>query len=256
MSLTRKRILTFIVAIALIFTCTAVLSTTSSYAASKPAKVSNVKITKVSSTKIKITWKKAKNAKKYQIYRADDIDKAESNKFKKVATTSKTSYTAKLSKKGNVYIFKIRGINGKTNGTWSWDTPASIEWFDVSGMKVSYADKVYTMTNNTGKTISIMNNFLIIEKKGEEEDFAKINILPTSTGVTETKDSITFAPGAAMKFQFVEGYVSPQPLENVVAEFAFCPEKNDDFHYAFWNSTKKATSWKPSVFDSSYRTDY
>ena len=91
-----------------------------SYAASKKttkkttkiAQVTGVKATAKSTSTIKITWKKQKNAKKYQVWRG--LNK--NGKYKLIATTNKNSYVAKGLKANKKYFFKVRVIDGKRKG--------------------------------------------------------------------------------------------------------------------------------------------
>ena len=80
----------------------------------KPAKptIKSVKLTK--KTVAKITWKKAKYAVKYEVYRSIGSSKS----FKKIATVKKTSYTVKKLKAGKKYNFKLKAVakNGKKSG--------------------------------------------------------------------------------------------------------------------------------------------
>ena len=64
-----SKLLVFMLAFAVVFTYS-VLPMNQAFAASakKPGKVTISKVTAVSSSSIKVTWKKASNAKKYQIY--------------------------------------------------------------------------------------------------------------------------------------------------------------------------------------------
>lgn len=87
----------------------------SSFAASKvktPRKVSGLKATVSEKKVITLKWKKAKGAKKYQVFLATK------KKFKKQKTTKKCIFTYK-GKPGGVYKFKVRGISGKKNGKFS-----------------------------------------------------------------------------------------------------------------------------------------
>ena len=73
------------------------------------------KITKKTAKKKQITlkWNKVTGAKNYQVYRATK----KTGKYKKVATTTKTSYTNKKLKKNKKYFYKVRAIavaGGKT----------------------------------------------------------------------------------------------------------------------------------------------
>ena len=59
-----------------------------------------------------LSWKKVKNAKKYQVYRKAKAG----SKYKKFAVTKKLKIEKKS--KGE-YYYKIRAINGKKKGKWS-----------------------------------------------------------------------------------------------------------------------------------------
>ena len=81
----------------------------------KPAKVT-LQGAKKKKKSVTLTWKKATNAKTYQ------VQCAQNKKFtKKVVTktTSKVKYTVKKLIKKKTYYFRVRGVNGKTMGTWS-----------------------------------------------------------------------------------------------------------------------------------------
>lgn len=64
---------------------------------------------------IKLTWKKAKNAKKYQVWRAT----AKNGKYKLIKTSAETTFTNKNLTAGKKYYYKIRAINGTLKGKFS-----------------------------------------------------------------------------------------------------------------------------------------
>ena len=80
------------VAILALFTVLAVgmtmLLPTEVSAASRPAKVKSLKVASRSYNSLKVSWKKVKNAKGYQIYRATK----KNGKYKKVKTLNKCSH--------------------------------------------------------------------------------------------------------------------------------------------------------------------
>ena len=81
--------------------------------AKKPAKVKSVKVTVAKDNKVTVTWKKAKNAKKYNVSIKDGTTKL---------TAVKVSKKTKLTfKGGNVvkYTIKVQGVNGKKKGAFS-----------------------------------------------------------------------------------------------------------------------------------------
>lgn len=79
----------------------------------KPQKVTGIKISSNSTSKIKISWNKSDNASGYNIYKYIPSSK----KYKKIAATSKTYYTDKKLKAGSEYRYKIEAYkkaDGKT----------------------------------------------------------------------------------------------------------------------------------------------
>lgn len=84
-----------------------------------PGKVKLSKLKKVKKNKIKITYKKVKDAKGYQIQYATN---AKMKKAKSV-TTSKTNYTSKKLKKGKTYYVRVQAYkmdgSKKVYGKWS-----------------------------------------------------------------------------------------------------------------------------------------
>ena len=79
-----------------------------------PAKAKITSVKKISASSTRITWKKAKRAKKYELYVS--INGAA---FKKLKTTKSTSFFHKKLKAGKTYAYKVRGINGKKKGDFS-----------------------------------------------------------------------------------------------------------------------------------------
>ncbi|MCI9125815.1 MAG: fibronectin type III domain-containing protein [Eubacterium sp.] len=81
----------------------------------KPAKVKIKSAKRIKKKTILVKFKKAKNAKKYQIQYATN------KKFKKakMKTTKKYSYIIKKLSKNKTYYIRVRGINGTKRGEWS-----------------------------------------------------------------------------------------------------------------------------------------
>lgn len=84
------------------------------YAASKPAKVKNLKVSVKRYNKITVKWSKVKKAKKYEVF----VKIGKAKKFKKFKTVKKTSLTFK-GKYSTKYSFKVRAIKGKKKGKFS-----------------------------------------------------------------------------------------------------------------------------------------
>ena len=117
-----SRLLVFLLAFAVVFTYS-VIPVNQAYAASKkPGKVTITDVTAASYSSIKLTWKKASKAKKYEVFASTSPKKT----FKKVASVNaaKRSYTVKKLagkklKAGTKYYFKVKAVNGKTSGSFS-----------------------------------------------------------------------------------------------------------------------------------------
>lgn len=98
--------------------------------AKKPAQVKKFTLKKLSSTKVKLKWKKVKGAKKYLVM--VKIGKA---KYKKAKVTKKTAFTYKAKKSG-LHVFRVRALKGKLKGKYSKPRKAR---FKVSNSKANAA---------------------------------------------------------------------------------------------------------------------
>ncbi|MGI6211683.1 MAG: hypothetical protein ACOYJJ_03800 [Anaerovoracaceae bacterium] len=99
-----------ILATAIVTTMMPMVSGSVDASTKRPAKVTGVKCSVTRTTTkntAKLTWKKAKRAKRYKVY----MRKAGAKHYKLIALTKKTSYSKKISKTS---YFKIKGYNGKT----------------------------------------------------------------------------------------------------------------------------------------------
>ena len=81
----------------------------------KPAKVKKPKLTTPKKKQLKVTWKKAKNAKKYEV----QYSTSKSFATYKSKTTTKLTVTLKGMKSKKKYYVRVRAINGTKKGSWS-----------------------------------------------------------------------------------------------------------------------------------------
>ncbi|BBF43889.1 glycosyl hydrolase, family 25 [Lachnospiraceae bacterium KM106-2] len=70
------------------------------------SKPTNVKAKRASASSIKVTWKKATNANQYEVYRAT----SKKGTYKKVKTTTATSFTNSKLTTGKTYYYKVYGV--------------------------------------------------------------------------------------------------------------------------------------------------
>ena len=78
----------------------------------RPSKVTGLTVKQISKNTAKLTWKKTKNAKRYQVYCS-----ANGGSYRKIKTTKKTTFTHNKLKSGATYVYKVRGINQKKKGS-------------------------------------------------------------------------------------------------------------------------------------------
>ena len=113
--------------------------TVTTFAASKPAKPTLNSVS-VSKNIANITWKKAKNAKKYEV-----------NISGKTYTVKTTSY--KFTGKSNTsYKVKVRGVNGKTKGSWSSTRSFKTGTSDADTIKALKAENAKLQSANNSLT--------------------------------------------------------------------------------------------------------
>lgn len=96
------------------FSCLMLCNTDSAYAVSKPGKVSITSVKKISSSQIKIKWKKlSKNCSGYAIYRSTK-SKSGYSRIKTVKSRSTVSYTDSKLSAYTRYYYKIRAYKKYT----------------------------------------------------------------------------------------------------------------------------------------------
>ena len=118
----RSRMLVFMLAFAVVFTYS-VMPVNQAYAASKkPGRAAITKVAAISSSSVRVTWKKTSNAKNYQIW----VSPKKLTGYKKAATVKGTKrtcdvakYNGKALKAKTKYYFKVRAVNGSKTGKYS-----------------------------------------------------------------------------------------------------------------------------------------
>ncbi len=173
----------------------------STYAATvKPSKVVITKASSYSHNTVKITWKKAKNAKKYQVYRAT----SKNGKYKLIKTTTSTSLKNTKLTTGKKYYYKVRAVNGKKKGSFSSvksvtpklttptvkasSTSSSVKltWNKISGAK-GYQVYYKTSSNGSYKKIKTTKNLSCTKSnlKSAKKYYFKVRAYKTVNGKTK-----------------------------------------------------------------------
>lgn len=94
---------------------TTVAPTTTKVTTNKLKKVKISKAKNVKKKSVNLSWKKVKNAKKYQI----QYSLKKNFKKAKTKTTNKLTITIKKLTKKKMYYFRVRAVNGSKKGAWS-----------------------------------------------------------------------------------------------------------------------------------------
>lgn len=128
----KKRSFLIVVTLSIIIS----LSTTCSFAASKPAKVSGVAVSARTSSSITVKWNKAKYAKKYKVGYKISGGKW---KYKTVKAKTRSKKFTKL-KAYKKYYFKVRALRGSKTGKWSstistYTAPTKFSWPELLTIK-------------------------------------------------------------------------------------------------------------------------
>ena len=158
------------------------------FAKSKAKKPKTVKIAslKAKGKKITLKWKKAKYAKKYQVYR-----KTGKGKWAKVKTlkSSKRTYTMS-GKAGTKYSFKVRGLNGKKKGKFS-----KVKAVTLKAVIYKYHKNVYRVKK------SVVSGYDVSESDGniEADVQASGSLSIKKGGVTVLPASEEYPGGYAVK---------------------------------------------------------
>lgn len=130
-----KKIIPIAVILTMLFT---LVSPPEVSAASRPAKVKSLKVASQSYNSLKISWKRVKKAKGYQIYRATK----KNGKYKKVKTIKKAKTVSWINKKlttGKRYYYKVRAIRGSRKGSFSAKKSGVPKLSKTGGVKASAA---------------------------------------------------------------------------------------------------------------------
>lgn len=140
-------------------------------AITKPNKVTGIKTTSTSATKLTLSWNSASGAKAYQIYMLDNA----TGKFKRIANTSKNKYTVKNLKSLTEYTFKIRAyhkLNGVVYGEFSSEFKVKTKPADVKNFKLSSSTGTsYTLSWSPDENVA---GFQLAKYNTEEKEWKVI----------------------------------------------------------------------------------
>lgn len=151
-------------------------------AAKKPAKVVLTSVQSNDYNAIKITWKKAANAKEYQVYRATALN----GTYKLVKTTKSTSFINKELTTGRKYFYKVRGVNGTVKGAFSTKEFAVPTVRRVKGVQITSNNG--TSVKLTWKAVNGAKGYKIYRSVSKNGTY---KLIKTTTAKTFTNTGLT-----------------------------------------------------------------
>lgn len=182
-----KKIVSVLLTVMIVFSAAAVIPTASAKTVKKlkkPAKFS-AKLKSSSAllgygTYVQLSWKKVKNAKKYEIYRAKLNAKGKGS-YKKLKAVKKVKYNDVSINSGTYYKYKVRAVNGKVKSKFTaaskklgyMNTPTfavdmnekcdaiEMQWFKIGG---ATGYKIYKSTDK-GKSYKLLKNSKSFKEK-------------------------------------------------------------------------------------------
>lgn len=179
---TKKRITRILVILMAIMLISGIATPSDVSAATRrPYKVTVTSIKSVDHNAIMLKWKKAKYAKKYQVYRAT----SKNGKYKRVATTKKLSYTNSGLTTGKKYYYKVRAVNGSRYGKYSYKKVATPKLKTPSLTNVTTTD--FTIKVTIGK-VSGAKGYIIYRATSAKGDYVRIG---STTKATYTSKNLT-----------------------------------------------------------------
>lgn len=114
---------------------------------------SNVTITVSSATKVKVSWDKSKNAKKYNVYQSTKSNSG----YKLVKSTTANNLTISKLKSGKTYYFKVRAVNGKSYSKYS---AVVTNWGKINGLSTKEYEVIDYRTDGASvNSYAVLINF-------------------------------------------------------------------------------------------------
>ncbi len=144
-----------------------------------PAKVTNLKVSDVKNASLRVSWKKAKNATEYWVYRSKE-GKKKMSKYSKYKTLKKASFIDSGLSQGTVYKYKViavRKADGYTTKSGGREVTAMTDIDPVKTFKAKAASKSIKLTY---KKNSKATKYYIYRASEKNPTFKKIKTMKKS----------------------------------------------------------------------------
>ena len=134
-----------------------------------------------SSGKIKVKWGKVSGAKEYQVYRAVGAN----GSWKKVKTTTSSSYTDSSVKPGNGYYYKVKAIYKKSAANSAYSEVVN-QLCLLATPQVTLSNDIYTgKIKLTWPEVNGAEQYIIFRAPAGSEEFVEYAALPEGNFVDE-----------------------------------------------------------------------
>ena len=202
--------------------------------------------TSVSTTngKVKVSWKKVSSAKKYEVYRATST-----GSFKKLTSTSSTSYTDASASVGTTYRYKVKAVASKStyNSSYSATLTAKricaqpdleveisstgkpyLSWDKVSGAK-EY--KILRAESQNGEyqllTTTTSTSYTDTTAEFDKDYWYQVDVVGSKSGTDNTTDAAVKVhttcakPSVSVKLSSKKPKVSWKPVEGATKYYVY-----------------------------------
>lgn len=204
--------------------------TVTAQAATNPAKVNNLKVSKTTASSVTLSWSKASGAQKYAVYTYN----ASSKKYTKVGTSSTNSFTVKSLKPYTVYYFAVRAyktVNGKNvYGEISKKVKAQTRLsLDIAKLSITTGGKSGQLKLTWTKLSGVTGYVVYRSTSGKSGTYKKIATVKGSNTYTDKKlhssknyyylvRAYKNADGKRTYGKYKSAYLSTRPTKMFLAE--------------------------------------
>ncbi len=188
---------------------------------------------------ISVSWSKVKSAKEYAVYRKASGE----SKYKKLTTTTKTSYKDTNVKNNKTYSYRVRAINGKTTSAYKTIKQLFLSTPKLSSVKNTNAGVKIKWSKVSGATSyriyrkSGSGDFQLIDKTKKTtftDDTAKSGTVYTYTVKACKDDATSYYNKTGLKIRFVDtnALYTPDNAKNGV-HLRWEPANKADKYYVY-----------------------
>lgn len=215
-----------------------------------PAKPS-LSVKSSTASTVTLSWKKAKGATKYVVYRYDSAKK----KYVKLGTTSKLTYTAKKLTSGKKYTFAVKSygkkdfLSGYSSKKTTYTLPAAVKNLTA---QAGNTDAVLTWNKVTNAT-----GYIVYKYDAKTDKYTKVastkKLTYTVSKLAESTDyeyavaayvSKTSYLGAKAAVKFTTLTAAPEKVENLAVTV------KDGKAVLTWDKTAKAEAYTVYLYDN------